>query len=124
MLVEQRQENQTQRFSYSAFSLDMVRQRFTIEIHLQRFFAHIPRVDATELLRASLARASTVALLSEKARSEFIVAPILLELKEILENRSVFIRVFGLMSRRWKGCKGYVILLSAKRLLCRSYKRL
>lgn len=87
MLVEQRQENQTQRFSYSAFSLDMVRQRFTIEIHLQRFFADIPRVDATELLRASLARASTVALLSEKARSEFIVAPILLELKEILENR-------------------------------------
>ena len=59
MLVEQRQENQTQRLSYSAFSLDMVRQRFTIEIHLQRFFAHIPRVDATELLRASLARAST-----------------------------------------------------------------
>lgn len=79
-------ENQESRLSYSMFSLDLVRRRFGLEIVLQQFFPDNPAIVPTDLLRASLARASTIALISEKARSEFIVAPILLETKEYLQN--------------------------------------
>lgn len=79
-------ENQDLRLSYSMFSLDLVRRRFGLEIVLQQFFPDNPAIVPTDLLRASLARASTIALISEKARSEFIVAPILLETKEYLQN--------------------------------------
>lgn len=86
MLARQAAEDQEQRISYSAFSLDLVRRRFALEIVLQKFFAENAPIRPTELLRASLGRAAAVALISEKARSEFIVAPILLELKELLHN--------------------------------------
>jgi hypothetical protein len=79
-------ENQESRLSYSMFSLDLVRRRFGLEIVLQQFFPDNPAIVPTDLLRASFARASTIALISEKARSEFIVAPILLETKEYLQN--------------------------------------
>lgn len=83
MLASQEQEV---RLSYNAFSLDLVRRRFDIEIVLQRFFTDTLRIEPTDLLRNTLRRAATIALISEKARSEFIVAPILLETKEILHN--------------------------------------
>lgn len=79
-------ESQRKNLSYSTISLDMVRKAFGIKLSLQKLFDDVPPVEPTDLLQKYLQRAATISLISEKARSEFIVAPILLELKEILKN--------------------------------------
>lgn len=81
------EQGQPAKLSYSAFSLDKVRKKFGIEIAAGKLFAGVSPVAPTEWLQASLQRARTISLISEKARSEFIVAPILLELKERLNNQ-------------------------------------
>ncbi len=70
--------------SYSAFTLDQVRRRFDIEIVSGKLFADAASVIPSPALRDALDQVSAWFLVSEKARSEFIVAPILLELRRVL----------------------------------------
>ncbi len=72
--------------SYSTFSLDDVRKLFAIQILSQKFLQNRQPVIPSDWLKSCLSKASTIVLLSEKARSEFIVAPILLEVKELSHN--------------------------------------
>ncbi len=73
-------------FSYSSLTLDMVRKRFRLQVVLERIFNEIPSVASSEHLKTTLRQAADLSLLSEKARSEFIVAPILLEVREHLHH--------------------------------------
>lgn len=74
------------KLSYSAFSLDMVLRKFALHLSLHPLFPEMIPVPPSEFLQQSLYRAADLSLLSEKARSEFIVAPILLELRELLHH--------------------------------------
>lgn len=71
------------KLSYSSTSLDMVRRRFGVTVRFQSFLNPITPIEPSAWLQDSLRRAGPVALVSEKARSEFIVAPILLEMREV-----------------------------------------
>lgn len=72
--------------SYSAFTLDTVRKRFDIHVVLQKFITDFTPVTPSDTLKDNLTWASVIFLISEKARSEFIVAPILLEIVRLLGN--------------------------------------
>lgn len=83
---EEEFEGKPQKRSYSHFSLDMVRKKFNIHLTLQPLWLDVSPYPPSELLRTTLQRTSDLSLLSEKARSEFLVVPILLEAREILHR--------------------------------------
>jgi hypothetical protein len=69
--------------SYTDFSLDAVTNILEINVELTDLFDAVAAVPGPEWLRAAVARGTRQVLLSEKARSEFIVAPVLLACQEI-----------------------------------------
>jgi hypothetical protein len=72
--------------TYSTFTLPQIRKHFALTIQLQNCFPDVDSVAPSEFLQAALKRARSLALSSEKARSEFLVAPILLDVREYLHN--------------------------------------
>ncbi|MBI1915959.1 MAG: hypothetical protein HYS12_14675, partial [Planctomycetes bacterium] len=67
---------------YSAFSIDEVKARFKLRIaEAEEYFASIPAIQLSDLLVRTLAEniPLAVAISTEKARSELITAPVLLE---------------------------------------------
>ncbi len=70
--------------SYSDWSLDTVRKAFALQITRQKLFENIKPVLPAHWLQEILQRSTHLALTSEKARSEFIVAPILLFVSDSL----------------------------------------
>ena len=74
------------KLSYSALSFEQVRKQFHLSLALQPIFPEFRPIPPSEFLRAMLLRAADLSLLSEKARSEFIVAPILLEVRELTHH--------------------------------------
>ncbi|MDQ5910252.1 MAG: hypothetical protein QG599_2348 [Pseudomonadota bacterium] len=75
-----------QKLSYSAFTLEIVCKKFGIQLSLENLFDVIDPVPPSDFLQKTLQRAADLFLLSEKARSEFIVAPVLLEVRELLNH--------------------------------------
>lgn len=74
--------------TYSNFSLDAVRKQFSVTIAVQPIWTEpIPDAPPPELLTEILERAMQLALVSEKARSEFIVAPVLLAVRDLLQQQ-------------------------------------
>ena len=76
--------------AYSDFTLAQVTQQFGLTINDQtNLFATTPDAEASELLSDTLSYSLPLALAinSEKARSEFIIAPILVELRKKLNNQ-------------------------------------
>lgn len=73
--------------SYSDFSIDMVRHEFGITVRDCALFDPIGDLAPTPWLRETLARGEAPAFISEKARAEFVVAPILMECRERMQNR-------------------------------------
>ena len=70
---------------YNQFTTAQLKTRFGLKITEQdAMFVNVPAVPVSDLLRLSLARNSYLALRkgSEKARSEFLIAPILAEAAE------------------------------------------
>ncbi len=68
--------------SYSDFTIDLVKQRFGLRLEEGReLYASVPPVQTSSLLRETLAENVPLALAisTEKARSELIIAPVLLE---------------------------------------------
>jgi len=81
------EETDTQKkLSYSAFTMDMVCKKFNIRLALKELFDDIEPVHPSDFLRTMLRRSGSLFLYSEKARSEFIIAPVLLEIREILNH--------------------------------------
>ncbi|MGK7876475.1 MAG: hypothetical protein AB4426_25230 [Xenococcaceae cyanobacterium] len=76
--------------SYSQFGLDTIKINFEITFS-EKFgiFADIPEVEYSEFLAQIMREYVPIALAidTEKSRSEFIVAPILFELKKQLQDR-------------------------------------
>lgn len=75
-----------QKLSYSAFTLEIACKKFGIQLSLENLFDVIDPVPPSDFLQKTLQRAADLFLLSEKARSEFIVAPVLLEVRELLNH--------------------------------------
>jgi hypothetical protein len=75
---------------YTDFSIDSVMSGLELEIETSELFPGLEPLPLQPWLRDSLDRGSHQVLLSEKARSEFIVVPILLACQE-LSTRSIAI---------------------------------
>lgn len=76
--------------SYSNFKLDTVKSRFNLNfVRDKSLFTDVEPVDASHLLKQTLEEYVPLALAihTEKARSEMIVAPILIEVRRRLDNR-------------------------------------
>jgi hypothetical protein len=73
--------------AYADFSLDLFRQSFHIQLQQAPLFATVQPVVVPTWLAEILAKGLPLALGSEKARSEFIIAPILLTMRELNANR-------------------------------------
>lgn len=75
--------------SYSSFSLLQVQRQFDLKVVKGIFFADLPTLTAgkwlTDLLSKSVPFAAAQG--SEKVRSELIVAPLLFELRELLDRQ-------------------------------------
>jgi hypothetical protein len=76
---------------YSSFTLEEVRDKFSLQISSEPFFFDLEPIAPSDYLKQALIRSKPFQTTgSEKARSEFIIAPILLELR-YLKNNSVSI---------------------------------
>jgi hypothetical protein len=74
--------------AYNDFTLEMLIEQFDLQVQEQSdLFAHLPQVPISDLLRQSLQEYAPFALEigTEKARSEFIIAPVLAEVRRQLQ---------------------------------------
>lgn len=92
--------------SYSDFTIDMLRRDFGIRVHDRPFFKEIGTVEPSSWLQEGLAEGATLAVVSEKARSEFIVAPVLIACREILARKVHIFSGIRLDADPDKGLKG------------------
>lgn len=67
--------------AYSKFTLDSIEQKFGYKNHVENLFENIQKVEPSGWLRNSLQIAQELPVKSEKAKSETIVFPILIELR-------------------------------------------
>jgi hypothetical protein len=67
--------------AYTDFTLDIIEERFGIKNQVKPLFANIQPVSASEWLLTTLNYAQDLPIRSEKARSEWLVSPILTELR-------------------------------------------
>jgi len=73
--------------AYPDFTLETVEAELGVTAHPGRVFPNLPQVSVPAWLTEGLARGRELALVSEKARSEFIVAPVLLAVRELSGGR-------------------------------------
>ena len=73
--------------AYTDFTLETVPDLFHLVVEQMTLFPNPIATTAPQWLGETLARGSPLALVSEKARSEFIIAPILLALRELSNNQ-------------------------------------
>lgn len=73
--------------AFSEFTLESVAQSFGVSTQEADLFPDAAPMPVPEWLTAAIARGTALALISEKARSEFIVAPILLACRELSADR-------------------------------------
>jgi hypothetical protein len=69
--------------SYSEFTLESIERQLGVMTQEATLFPSIPTAQVPDWLPGWLARGTRLALISEKARSEFIVVPILLAAREL-----------------------------------------
>jgi hypothetical protein len=72
--------------SYSDFTLEMLRRNFGLTVQYQSFFPAIGSLTPAAWLEEALADGLGLAFASEKARSEFIVAPVLRACRQALSG--------------------------------------
>jgi hypothetical protein len=72
--------------SYSDMTLEIVRSRFGITMAERALFPKPGAIPAPPWLLTTLARGNGMALVSEKARNEFIVVPVLLTCRELTQD--------------------------------------
>lgn len=72
--------------SYTDFDIQKVEKELNLEVVIRKIDWQFEPVAPSEWLMNSLERGEQIAFVSEKARSEFIVAPILLAAKEVANN--------------------------------------
>ena len=75
---------------YSEFTISAVKEKFNIDTDENTdLFSNVPEVEISELLKSNLAEniPLAVAISTEKARSELIIAPVLVELRRMLHRQ-------------------------------------
>jgi hypothetical protein len=78
---------------YSDFTIDNVRAKLNLQLQQSAFIPELQPLIASDWLQQSLAMGMALAIDvdSEKARSEFIIAPVLLELRSLAQRKvSIF----------------------------------
>ena len=73
--------------AFTDFSLDALRLTFGLSIRQEPLFSTVGPIAVPPWLRETLGKGMPLALGSEKARSEFIIAPILLSLRDLNHNQ-------------------------------------
>ena len=73
--------------AYSDFSFDAVHREFAITLRDQPLFENVGDLIPSPWLREALQVGMSLPIISEKARSEFFVAPILIDCRERLQRR-------------------------------------
>jgi hypothetical protein len=75
--------------AYSSFTVKQVEQQFNLQIITDPFLPAIPLLAPSPNLAELLQRTASFAAIlgTEKARSEFIIAPLLFELRELLDRQ-------------------------------------
>ncbi|MFP4438444.1 MAG: hypothetical protein ACLFVO_14470 [Chloroflexaceae bacterium] len=73
--------------AYTDFSLDQLRKTFGLTLAQTTLMGRPTPVPISAWLQETLDRGMPLALVSEKARSEFIIVPILLTSRELSQNR-------------------------------------
>lgn len=72
--------------TYSDFTLDALRHSFQLAIQQLPLFPHVNPVEVPAWLQEALQKGIPFALTREKARSEFIIAPILLTSRDLFSH--------------------------------------
>ena len=72
--------------TYSDFDLSKIRKSFEVDIVAEALFENTESVALTDWLKEAIDKGLQLALLSEKARSELIIMPILLTSRELNHN--------------------------------------
>ncbi len=109
--------------SYSDFTMDMVRHDFGITVRDHVLFEPVSDLVPSPWLRESLQKGVDPAFISEKARGEFIVAPILIECRERMQHRVNIFSGIRLDVEPEKGLKGecdFVLARTASALVLQS----
>jgi hypothetical protein len=107
--------------SYSSFTLKTVKQAFKLTtIENKSLFKQVPAQDISEHLKITLERNIPLALSinTEKARSELIIINILLEIKQLFPQSSLFSGIEFMVDKE-KGLTGfcdYIISRSSEQL--------
>jgi hypothetical protein len=81
--MKEARNKKTKNMAYSDFTLPLLQQRFGLNHQRQRLFTDITPLQASEKLLDALKTAEELPIKSEKAKSELIVMPILLELRSL-----------------------------------------
>jgi hypothetical protein len=68
---------------YSSYSLKSVKKKFGLSSINKILFGNVTPIEPSDWLKMSIQRGKKVATITEKSRSEWIVAPILLEMKAL-----------------------------------------
>ncbi len=100
--------------AYTEFSLSDIAQKFNIGNKIKLLFTSVKPVNISDFLKKSLENASTLPIRSEKAKSEWIVAPILTELRN---NNNNFFTIYSgdtLNGDEKSGLKGECDFILAK----------
>ncbi|MCB1921775.1 MAG: hypothetical protein KDJ28_17630 [Candidatus Competibacteraceae bacterium] len=96
--------------SYSDFTLEKIQQSFALKmVEDQDLFSSILEIEISNILKQNLELKVPLALAinTEKARSEFIIAEVLVELKRILNGKISLFSGINLDVDKEKGLNGY-----------------
>ena len=72
---------------YSSFSFKAVKKQFGLKSVKGVLFDNLKPIEPSDWLRDSLKKTSKMAIVSEKSRSEWIVSPIMVEIKSLNEDK-------------------------------------
>ena len=99
---------------YGDFTFDSLLERFGLTVAQSPLFASPPQIEPSPWLRDTLQKGRSIAFYSEKSRSEFIVAPVLLACQELLPNECCLYSGVRLDVDSEKGLKGECDFILAK----------
>lgn len=97
--------------AYSDFTLEAVEIQFGIQTVQARLFANLMPISVPQSLRERLDEGLPMGFGTEKARSEFIIAPILLAVRRLRENRLTIHSGYSLNVAPQEGLSGEIDFL-------------
>jgi len=107
--------------AYSDFTLDSITQKFELQQKIAGLFVETELILVSDWLKQSLEHGKRLALFSgnEKARSEFIIAPIMVEIEQTFGDRIAIFSGKNLEAAREQGLTGecdFILTQGAKSL--------